>query len=162
AQPERGQRRRPADRPGGRDQQRRDQVELAADPAGWHQHAGPASPARLGSPDGLEPPAGVGSPAGGGVPTTSPRRGLNDKEREGFTAVARGLSNAEIAGTVFASESTVKPMWAPSCASWHCATGCRLSCSPTNTAWSERPGRRQPPMSDLSIRGFLNEYWPAG
>jgi DNA-binding NarL/FixJ family response regulator len=25
-----------------------------------------------------------------------------------FTAVARGLSNAEIAGTVFASESTVK------------------------------------------------------
>jgi DNA-binding NarL/FixJ family response regulator len=34
--------------------------------------------------------------------------GLTDKEREIFTAVARGLSNAEIAGTVFASESTVK------------------------------------------------------
>lgn len=34
--------------------------------------------------------------------------GLTDKEREVFTAVARGMSNAEIAGTVFASESTVK------------------------------------------------------
>jgi DNA-binding NarL/FixJ family response regulator len=33
---------------------------------------------------------------------------LTEKEREIFTAVARGLSNTEIAGTVFVSESTVK------------------------------------------------------
>ena len=33
---------------------------------------------------------------------------LTDKEREVFAAVARGLSNTEIAGLVFLSESTVK------------------------------------------------------
>ncbi|MDQ6527509.1 response regulator transcription factor [Nocardioides sp. LHD-245] len=34
--------------------------------------------------------------------------GLTDKEREVFAAVAKGLSNQEIAGLVFLSESTVK------------------------------------------------------
>jgi DNA-binding NarL/FixJ family response regulator len=33
---------------------------------------------------------------------------LTDKEREVFDAVARGLSNLEIAGLIYASESTVK------------------------------------------------------
>ncbi|GGL02521.1 DNA-binding response regulator [Mangrovihabitans endophyticus] len=44
------------------------------------------------------------------APATPPAAflGLTDKEREVFTAVSRGLSNAEIAGTVYASESTVK------------------------------------------------------
>ncbi len=42
------------------------------------------------------------------TPTPAAYLGLTDKEREVFAAVARGLSNTEIAGLVFASESTVK------------------------------------------------------
>ena len=41
-------------------------------------------------------------------PTPASYVALTDKEREVFAAVARGLSNTEIAGLVFASESTVK------------------------------------------------------
>jgi DNA-binding NarL/FixJ family response regulator len=42
------------------------------------------------------------------VPPPATYVSLTDKEREVFDAVARGLSNTEIAGLVFASESTVK------------------------------------------------------
>ena len=41
-------------------------------------------------------------------PTPAAYLALTDKEREVFDAVAQGLSNAEIAGLVFASESTIK------------------------------------------------------
>ncbi len=42
------------------------------------------------------------------APTPTAYLSLTDKELEVFGAVARGLSNTEIAGQVFASESTVK------------------------------------------------------
>ena len=42
------------------------------------------------------------------TPTPAAYQTLTDKEREVFTAVARGLSNTEIGALVFASESTVK------------------------------------------------------
>ncbi|WP_137293274.1 response regulator [Nocardioides dongxiaopingii] len=42
------------------------------------------------------------------TPTPAAYLDLTDKEREVFAAVARGLSNAEVGGLVFASESTVK------------------------------------------------------
>lgn len=42
------------------------------------------------------------------APVPAPYLSLSEKEREVFAAVARGLSNTEIAAAIFASESTVK------------------------------------------------------
>lgn len=42
------------------------------------------------------------------APAPAAYEGLTEKEREVFAAAARGLSNAEIAELIFASESTVK------------------------------------------------------
>ena len=42
------------------------------------------------------------------TPVPAAYAGLTEKEREVFTAVAQGLSNAEVSGLVFVSESTVK------------------------------------------------------
>ncbi len=42
------------------------------------------------------------------TPTPAAYLGLTDKEREVFAAVARGLSNTEVAALVYLSESTVK------------------------------------------------------
>jgi DNA-binding NarL/FixJ family response regulator len=44
----------------------------------------------------------------GQAPTPPTYLGLTEKEREVFGAVAKGRSNTEIAGQIFASESTVK------------------------------------------------------
>ena len=44
----------------------------------------------------------------GQAPTPPAYLGLTEKEREVFGAVAKGRSNTEIAGQIFASESTVK------------------------------------------------------
>lgn len=43
-----------------------------------------------------------------GTPPPAAYASLTDKEREVFLAVARGLSNTEVAGLVYVSESTVK------------------------------------------------------
>ena len=85
AHDERGQRRPPADRAGGRDQQGRDEAQLAADPSGWHQHDGPPGPSVSGP---------SGPPGGGWTPRSWPSRS---------TVVSGRVSRSQLPSTTWAT-----------------------------------------------------------
>ena len=69
--------------------------------------SGPCTPATRCSRRPTCPPCWRGSSARQ-TPTPPAYLSLTEKEREVFGAVAKGRSNTEIAGQIFASESTVK------------------------------------------------------
>ena len=71
---------------------------------------------------------------------------LSDKEREVFAAVARGLANTEIAGSVFVSDSTVKTHVGAILRKLPLRDRIQTSCSPTNTGSPQgRPGEAMNP-----------------
>jgi Bacterial regulatory proteins, luxR family len=61
---------------------------------------------------------------------------LTEREHENLRPVARGLTNAEIAGRLLISPLTTKPTSAASCASSTAATALNSSRSPTKAASS--------------------------
>ena len=71
-----------------------------------------------------------------GTPTSGAAGGLSKREREVVRLIAAGLSNAEIAATLYLSEATIRATSPASSPDSACAAACRSPSTPTSTASS--------------------------